>query len=579
LDHDSELAEALDSGDDAATTGQLSAAAAAAAAAALLVAACGGGGGGGSDSKGASSAANSAASFGAATSVQASRFLSQAGFAATDTGISELQSIGYEAWLTQAFSTPNSGNGWQWLFSNGYYTDSYHYSNSPMDYMIWCRLISAPDQLRQRVALALSEHFVVSASGISVQWSQFAMAAYWDVLCDNAFGNFRQLLEAVTLTPAMGAYLNMRGNLKEDTATGRLPNENYAREIMQLFTIGLQELNTDGTVKTDGSGQPLKTYTQDTITNLARVFTGWDFDAASYPTSDPTIYKLPMHCTSANHSALAATFLGTTIAAGTDGVTALKTALDTLFNHANVGPFFGRRLIQRLVTSNPSPAYVGRVAAAFNNNGQGVRGDLKAVIRAVLLDPEARSDASAALPTFGKLREPMLRFVQWARTFKATSPPGTWKIYDLSDPSTRLGQSPLRAPSVFNFFRPDYAPPDTALATAGLAAPEFQIANEPSVAGYLNFMQTVIASGVVANSVTELAPDYTTELALASDPTALVNRLNLLLLANQLSTATVTAISTAIASISITSGTSGPLNRVRAAIMLVMAGPEYLIQK
>jgi uncharacterized protein (DUF1800 family) len=547
-------------------SGQLSAAAAA-----LALAACGGGGGGGGDSLTTSGSS--------VTAVQASRFLTQAGFAATDAGISELQAAGYDRWLTQAFSTPNSSSGWQWLVANGYYTDSYHYSNSPMDYMIWCRLISASDPLRTRVALALSEHFVVSASGMNTEWPAFAMAAYWDVLCENAFGNFRQLLDVVTLSPVMGTYLNMRGNLKEDAATGRLPNENYAREIMQLFTIGLQALNQDGTVKTDGSGQPVKTYTQDTITNLARVFTGWNYDTTSYPTSDPNIHRIPMRCTASKHSTLAASFLGTTVAAGTDGVTALKTALDTLFNHANVGPFFGRRLIQRLMTSNPSPAYVARVAAAFNNNGQGVRGDMKAVIRAVLLDPEARSDDAVTQPTFGRLREPMLRFVQWARTFKAISPPGTWKISDLSNPSSRLGQSPLRAPSVFNFYRPDYTPPDTDLASTGLVAPEFQITNEPSVAGYLNFMQTVIAKGYVASSVAELTPDYAAELALAGDPTALVNRLNLLLAANQLSAATVSAISGAIASISVSSGTSGPLNRVYAAIMLVMAGTEYLVQK
>jgi uncharacterized protein (DUF1800 family) len=287
-----------------------------------------------------------------------------------------------------------------------------------------------------------------------------------------------------------------------------------------------------------------------------------------------------MQFIASRHSTLASTFLGTTIAAGTDGIAALKTALDTLFNHPNVGPFFGRQMIQRLVTSNPSPAYVTRVATAFNNSG-GVRGDLKVVFRAILLDPEARAAEYIGLPNGGRLREPMLRFVQWARTFKASSAAGTWKISDLSDPASRLAQSPLRSPSVFNYFRPGYTPPHTALATANLVAPEFQITNEPTVAGYINFMQSMISSGTAYNSATsanDVTAPYTAELALASDASALVKHLNLHLAANQVSAATETAISTAVASIAISSS-SGPLNRVRAAILLVMACPEYLVQK
>jgi uncharacterized protein (DUF1800 family) len=542
---------------------------AAATAAALLLAACGGGGGGGSSG----SSSGGIDISGHPTAAQASRFLGQAGFAASDDDINNLQFLGYETWMDQQFATDVSQSNWDWLVDQGYSADTYRYSSSPADFAIWHRLITAPDQLRQRITLALSEFFVVSTNGVPSQWPQFAMAGYWDMLCSNAFGNFRQILQAVTLNPAMGIYLSTRGNRKEDAATGRAPDENYAREVMQLFTIGLRELNLDGTDKTNGSGQSIETYTQDTITNLARVFTGWDLDTSTSPTTAPTQFSLPMHLVAARHSTLASTFLGATVAAGTDGVQALKIALDTLFNHPNVGPFFGRQFIQRLVTSNPSPAYVARVAAAFNNNGQGIRGDMKAVIRAVLFDSEARSDNSLTQPSSGKLREPMLRFLQWARTFKATSTANTWKIYDLSDPATRLAQSPLRSPSVFNYFRPGYTPPNTAVANAGLVAPEFQIANEPTVAGYLNFMQSVIANGVA-----DVLPNYSTELTQISNPTALVKRLNLLLAANQISADTETRIITAVTSIS-TSGSTGPLNRVRAAIMLIMACPEYLIQK
>lgn len=443
----------------------------------------------------------------------------------------------------------------------------------PADYMAWAQLITSPDAVRRRMALALSEIFVVSSTTMSIPGRCFAMAAYWDTLCTHALGNFRQLLEAITLNPAMGVYLNTKGNQKEDTSTGRLPDENYAREVMQLFTIGLYELNSDGSLKLGSNGQPIETYDQTTVTQLARVFTGWDFDTRGANATNLLQVKNPMTLNAARHSTLAATFLGTTVPANTDGTTALRQALDALFNHANVGPFIGRQLIQRLVTSNPSAAYVGRVAAVFNNNGSGTRGDLKAVLRAILLDTEARDDSRIAQPTWGKQREPMLRFVQWARTFKVNSASGDWKINDLSDAATRLGQSPLRAGSVFNFFRPGYVPPNTALATAALVAPEFQLTNESTVAGYLNFMQVTLRTGIL-----DVLPDYSAELALAGDPVALTDRLNLLLCAGQLSAATLSTIRTAITGIS-TATTTGAANRVYAALLLTLASPQYIIQK
>jgi uncharacterized protein (DUF1800 family) len=407
----------------------------------------------------------------------------------------------------------------------------------------------------------------------------------------------------VTLNPAMGYYLNTKGNLKENPSTGRQPDENYAREVMQLFTIGLVQLNLDGTEKKDALGQKIESYTQSDVTNLARVFTGYDLDMSQNVNTydavlnrtipNTTAARLPMTLTASRHSTLAATFLGVTVPASTPGATALQTGLDTLFNHPNVGPFFGKQMIQRLVTSNPSPAYVGRVAAAFNNNGAGVRGDLKAVWSAILLDDEARSPAGPTQTTFGRLREPMLRLVQWGRTFGIGSALGSWKIGDLSNPATQLGQSPLRSPSVFNFFRPGYVPPSTALVARQAVAPEFQIVNESSVGGYLNYMQGVIRNGVYVNAPDQpnsgsnasngydITAAYTAELALVTDAAALVRRLGLLLCAGQLSDSTQTLIVTALNATPVTAASTDTLkrNRVAAAVLMVMASAEYLVQK
>ena len=507
-----------------------------------------------------------------ATAAQSSRLLAQSLFAATDTDVTAVQNQGYSAWLDAQFALPASQTGWDWLMANGYNDAAFITQTQPMDYMIWKQLMGTSDQLRKRVALALSEIMVASVTGVAVNWRSFAMAAYWDTLAANAFGNFRTLLEAITLNPAMGYYLNTLGNQKA-TAAGRVPDENYGREVMQLFTIGLHELNTDGTEKLGTNGQPIETYTQSDVTNIARVFTGWNVDNTGSTATNLLYLKQPMANTASLHETGASTFLGVTVPANATAAESLKIALDTLFNHANVGPFIGKQLIQRLVTSNPTTAYVGRVAAAFNNNGAGVRGDMKAVIKAVLLDDEARNDATLARTDFGRIREPIVRLVQWARTFNVTSPSDQWRIADTASDSTRLGQSPLRSPSVFNFFRPGYVPPNTALATAGQVAPELQIASEVTVAGYINYMQTVVKTGLA-----DAVPAYTSELALVADTTALVDRLNLLLSANQLSAATLATIRTALASIAITTD-AGKLNRVAAAVWLVMTAPEYLVQK
>jgi uncharacterized protein (DUF1800 family) len=544
---------------------------AAALAAATLLSACGGGGGSSSDAGPGSSPNASPPPPPAAppTDAEAARFLAQAGFAATTADIATVKANGYAAWLDAQFALPVSEGHFDWMVARGYAVEANRNSFAGLDNTLWRKFMSAPDTLRQRVVLALSEILVVSMSGMSVQWRGLMGAAYVDLLEQHAFGNYRQLLEAVTLSPAMGVYLAMRGNQKEDTRTGRVPDENYAREVMQLFSIGLVQLNADGSPKLGGDGKPLETYTQAQITELARVFTGWDYDGVS--STDPAYVKKPMVNNPARFATGAKRVLDADIPSTADGAAAMKVALDTLANHPNVGPFLGRQLIQRLVTSHPSPAYVARIAAVWANNGSGVRGDLKAVIRAVLLDGEARTVSTA--PSAGKLREPVQRLLQWGRSFGAASPTGVWNIGDTSNPGTRLGQSPLRSPSVFNFFRPGYVPPGSTLGTNAITAPEFQLCNESTAAGYLNFLQTVIASGVG-----EVKASYAAELALAADAPALVSHLALRLGGGGISAATESAVAAAIATIA--AGTdAGKLNRVQAAILMLMACPEYLVQK
>ena len=569
-------------------------------AASLLVAACGGGGGGGGGSSAAPPPTAQVAK--PSTEAEAARFILKSSLSASEAEISNIRSVGYEPWLNAQMDAPISQTGVAWLSSRGYdqvTADNFFDNEYPGDYMIWNQLMSDANGVRKRVALALSEFFVVSLTGLDFSWRAQAIAFYWDQLNANAFGSYRKLLEDVTLNPAMGYYLSTRGNRKEDTRTGRVPDENYAREVMQLFTIGLYQLNNDGTRKLDANNQPIETYTNSDVTNLARVFTGynWDFtgNVKTPSTNDPnrqingTGYVLrPMTIdntkwefpsTTSQHSALEVNFLGTNIPANTDGTAALKTALDALFNHANVGPFFSKQMIQRLVTSNPSAAYVDRVARVFNNNGSGTRGDLRAVFKAILLDDEAMNAAGLTAPTFGKVREPILRFTQWARTFGATSTSGYWRIGNLSDLVSGLGQSALRSPSVFNFFRPGYVPANTAIATNSLVAPEFQLVNESSTPGYVNFMTSAIGS---TNGVGgDVKAAYTTELTIAHDSTALLDRICLLLAANQISAASKATIKTALDATTVTqtSTTAEKQRRIYMAVLLVMASPDYLIQK
>lgn len=497
------------------------------------------------------------------SAAQASRFLGQATMGATSADIADLRARGYAAWLTSEFAKPRATTHWDWLVAKGYNVVTNRDSETGFDNVMWAQLIGAGDQLRQRVGVALLEMLVVGIGGVNLNWPQFAMAAYVDVLLDNAFGNFRTILDKITTNAAMASFLTFLGNRKANAASGSVPDENYARELMQLFTIGLHRLNMDGTVVTSG-GAPVETYTPADVSGLARVFTGLTLDSTDGNTPDR--YRRPLIINAGTHETGASAFLGASVPAGTAGMDAVKIALDTIFAHPNVAPFVSKQLIQRLVTSNPSSAYVGRVSAKFADNGSGVRGDMQAVIRAILLDDEARADPSGT--TAGKLREPVMRFTGWARGFGASSVSGNFSIGDTSSSINRLAQAMGRSGSVFNFFRPGYTPPNSGFASSGLVAPEFQITNEISVVGYVNYMQSVVNNGL-----TDLKSDYAELTALAADSQGLIDRINLVLAAGQLSTATAAQIKTAVDSSTNTN------NRIAIALLLTMAAPDYLAQK
>jgi len=542
--------------------------------AAATLAACGGGGGS-SPSPSPSPEPPPPPPPPAPTDAEAARFLAQASMGASRAEIAEVVRLGYAGWLDAQFALPVTDSRWDWLVAQGYTAATHKNDEAGFDATVWRKLLSAPDTLRQRITFALSEIWVVAIDGlVGGGWKQFNAAAWTDLLEANAFGSHREWLTHMSLSGAMGDFLTFRGSAKEDPASGALPDENYARELMQLFTIGLVMLNPDGTPQlTNGATTP--TYGLPDITGLARVFTGWDFDLqgqnVGIGTATPDFTRRPMIQVPKRYETGAKTFLGTTIPEGTDAVTGLGLALDAIAAHPNVAPFFSRQLIQRLVTSNPSPAYVARIAAVFEDDGQGARGNLQAVVRALLLDDEARKPGANA--DYGKLREPILRFTGWARAFSVASPSGLWAVGDTSDAAKGLAQSPLRSPSVFNFFRPGYVPPDTALDANELEAPEFQIANESSVVGCINYLQRA-----VQGSIADLTPDYTTLLALADDANALLAELNLVLAANQIGAATISTLAAAVSTMASGSDTTRRA-RVNAALVLVLAAPEYIVQK
>jgi uncharacterized protein (DUF1800 family) len=520
------------------------------------------------------------------------RFLNQASFGANEQELSKVETAWRWGWMQAQFALPVKETHWDavkarqaiWV-SLGTATNPRSLATVPaviFDYATWESYFTAEDQLRKRVAYALSQILVTSMEGFGSggRYNALLGAGYLDVLERNAFGNYRQLLEEVTLNPAMGYYLSMRGSRKTEVDKAgnvlRVPDENYAREVMQLFTLGLYKLDVNGSIKHKPDGSPDESYTQDDVAGLAKVFTGWDLDKPGTD-DEGERFRLPMKLIATRHETAAKAFLGTVIPTNTDGIASLKVALDALFNHPNVGPFLGKQLIQRLVTSNPSPEYVARVADRFNNNGQGVRGDLRAVIDAVLRDPEAMTPVNIAQPAagWGKLREPVLRLTQMGRAFNIQAPAGTlWTYGVLSDPATSLGQSPLRSPSVFNFYRPGYVPPHSGLAGGGLVGPEFQITTETSVPGYVNAMQ-----GFITNQPAGVSLDLSKELPLAADPPALVARMDLILANQALSQATRDDIIAVVSALPPAVTDKQKLTRVRTAMLLTLAAPEFIAQK
>ncbi|MCQ8896860.1 DUF1800 domain-containing protein [Limnobacter humi] len=543
----------------------------------LLLSACGGEG---TTSAAALASAGENAAPGAApdtvpmTEAEASRFLGQAQMFAKPADISVLMKTGYGGWLNSQFSLPVQQTAWDWLIERGRADSSYMYNIDYADYFAWKELLSSEDTLRKRMALIWSEIMVVSLAGLSGEWQPFYMAGYWDLLNQHAFGNFRELLGAISRNPAMGKFLNIVGSAKADPITGRQPDENYAREVMQLFTVGLYQLNRDGTLKLDATGSPMETYSQQDVTELAKVFTGWNLDKTGNGPNNPAAMRNPLVVIDSKHSPDSIKFLGVTIPANTPAEEALKIALDTLFAHPNVAPFIAKQLIQKMVTSNPSAAYVADVAQAFENNGQGVRGDLKAVIRSILLHREARDLSMGANPSFGRLRSPVSRLIQWARTFNAKMNDPNWNFNSTIDAATRFSQSPFRAPSVFNFYRPNYVPPDQTFATRGLVGPEFQIHNEVSIAAYINYMYFVV------RNYSSLKADYTELIQLALDTPQLIGRIALLLAGQDIPATIQKEMAAAVATIPAAANNSyGLKSRVEAALLLVLSCPQYMIQK
>lgn len=532
----------------------------------------------------------------ATNDAEASRFVAKATFGSTQAEIDRVREIGYSGWIDEQFAKPATTH----LANIAEMTaklreDAQGVPARWVQWSFWRNALTAEDALRQRVAFSLSQIFVVSQADPNIA-SRMA-AGFHDVLVNNAFGNFRTLLEAVTLSPAMGGYLSHRGNRKSDLATGRLPDENYAREIMQLFTIGLYQLNPDGTVKADPSdGMPIETYGVADIQGLAKVFTGFSWagpdtssarfvSAAGLGIAERDI--LPMQGYPQFHETGPKSFLGFTINTSTPN-DSLKQALDILFNHQNVGPFIGRQLIQRMVTSNPSPAYVGRVAAAFANNGSGVRGDMKAVIRAVLLDPEAKTPPSEFSNVNGRLREPLLRMTALMRALGVTSTSKEFRIGSTDEAANSLGQSAMRAPTVFNFYRPGFVPPNSELAKVRLGAPdrvpvapELQITNEISVAGWLIAAKTVIDGAVGDDN--DVRTTFAPLVAMAHSPSALVDRLILLLAPGpQIPLDLRNEIVATVSTITLPAGNTdggARLNRVKLATLLLVASPEFMLQR
>ena len=541
------------------------------------------------------------------TRAAAFRLATQASFGPTEPLLTQIQTVGAQAWVDAQLALPATATHlprWRAATAKARALDAKAVA-SPNELIssFYERALNADDQLRQRAAFALSQIFVVSLTDLADERAE-SLADFQDMLGRHAFGNFRTLLQDVSTHPAMGLYLSHIKNRKGDSLTGRQPDQNYAREVMQLFSVGLYQLRPDGSLVVDGTGKPVESYSAEDIAGLANVFTGFSWGGPDQQNQrfwgtvgyqDANRFAMPMQGYPRFHEPGAKAFLGTGVGAqGTaDPAASLRVAMDTLFNHPNVGPFIGRQLIQRLVTSHPSPAYVGRVAAVFNNNGLGVRGDMKAVFKAVLMDEEARSDALAQQERYGKLREPVLRLTAYLRAFGAKSDSGRVYMGQTDDVTTQLAQTPWRSPSVFNFYRPGYVPPGGEAAALGLTLPEMQLTSEGSTAGYVNFMLGVVdrdvglkgADGKAARP--DLQVDHGALITLVEQPEALLAAVQTRLLPASPSASLRTDVLAAINSVAIPkpkNNNAGAIenakrHRVLTAIALTLVSPEFIVQK
>ena len=506
------------------------------------------------------------------TSADVVRFLEQATFGPTSELIAHVQQVGFENFLNEQFDAPVSSYPTLPLYPTtrdtvacpaGSACQRDNYTMYPLQNRFFVNARYGTDQLRQRVAFALHQILVVSGADITQpSW----MAPYLQTLDRNAFGNYRQLLHEITLNPAMGNYLDIANNTRTN------PNENYAREILQLFSIGTVRLNPDGTQQLDAQGSPIPTYTQTTVNNFARVFTGWRL--ATAPSPGVPNYIDPMVPNQSQHDVGAKTLLNDVVLpAGRTITEDLNDAIDNIFNDSNVGPFISKQLIQHLVTSNPTPAYVARVASVFDGGVTGVRGDMKAVLKAILLDPEARGDLKTD-PSYGHLRHPALFIGGILRAFYARSANGSGETDGYLNPqSVLMGMDVFRPPSVFSYFSPG----TVVSGTAGVRGPEFGIFSTSTALRRVNFVNTIVFTTIPvgANAPTGTSLDLSPLQALAAKPDALVDHLNVLMMHGSMSAAMRDSIIKAVSAVSATN----TLKRARTALYLVASSSQYQIER
>lgn len=499
--------------------------------------------------------------------VAAHRFLTRSTFGATLDGVEKLKAQTPVDWVTEQMQMPATHMATRLEQENFRWAQ---YVN-----VWWKTAIQADDQLRQRVAFALSEIFVISGKD-SLGDEQDGIADYYDILVDHAFGNFRDLMQAVTLSPIMGEYLSMKGNRKPDKENNIRPDENYARELLQLFTIGLVKLNADGSVQLDADGIPVPTYDQDVIEAFAHVFTGWHFaniDDFRWPTTKD--YITPMQAYEDYHDKGEKILLdGFKVPAGQTAREDLEMTLDHVFNHPNVGPFIVKQLIQRLVTSNPSSQYVRDIVGVFNDNGVGVRGSLGSVVSAILLHEEAFNGYALYPKTFGKLKEPVMRITSLWRAFM---PDNIHYDFNYAWAGSEISQAPLNANSVFNFFTPFFSQPGM-IRDEGLVSPEFEIHDETSI---INVTNRLLANSVWAHNYKydstpqRIILNIDREVELADDPDALLNHLNRVLLGGTMSEALRAEARTIMEARDYGWATS---QKVVEAIFLIISSPESAVQ-